>query len=653
MESTEDSTAPATGLDANLTLGQEAMSSLDKTITAARDHHFSTQYKEGFWVEELESNATITSEFVFLIHFLGIEDRYRDKREKIRNFLLHIQRDHGGWDLFYGGPPDISCTIEAYIALKMLGVSPHEPAMEKARKVIAELGGVNSARVFTKIFLAMLGQSSWDDIPAMPVEVILLPNWFYFNVYEMSSWSRGTVVPLTMVYAHQPVWPLSEEHSVQELFTPTDRDLSIKSQKPGFNWPNAFLFIDKTLKTLGKPGWKPLRKTAMKKALRWTLDHQEPEGDFAGIQPAMFNSILALHLEGYSLDDPILTKAFEAVDRFLIEQDDRLSMQACVSPLWDTAIAANALLDSGVPEDHPSVAQACDWMLTKQVTRRGDWRFKNPGTPAGGWAFEFFNDGYPDCDDTAEILMALDRCKVQDEKHKRREMDRALTWLFSMQSANGGWAAFDRDNDHALFNEIPFADHGAMLDPPTVDVTGRILWMLGRIGHATDAPRVRRAIDFIYSEQEYDGCWWGRWGVNYIYGTWLVLTGLHAIGEDMTQPRIRKAVEWIKSHQNEDGGWGETCDSYLDPKLRGQGHSTCSQSAWALMALIETGEAESDTAAKGVQYLIEQQLEDGSWYEDYFTGTGFPGHFYIRYHMYRQFFPLMALSRYRTALRSG
>ncbi|QPJ61876.1 MAG: squalene--hopene cyclase [Candidatus Nitronauta litoralis] len=656
MESTEEPTTPDTelnqDLDSPLENLQQNSTALDNTIAAARDYHFSTQYKEGYWVEELESNATITAEFVFLMHFLGIEDRYRDRREKIRNFLLQNQREHGGWDLFYGGPPDISATIEAYIALKMLDVSPHDPAMAKARKVIEDLGGVRSARVFTKIFLAMLGQSSWDDTPVMPVELILLPNWFYFNVYEMSSWSRGTVVPLTMVYAHKPVWPLSEEHSVPELFTPADRDLSVKSTKPGLNWPNTFLFIDKTLKTLGKLGWKPLRKAAMKKALRWTLDHQEPEGDFSGIQPAMFNSILALHLQGYSLDNPIMVRAFEAVDRFLIDREDHTLLQACVSPLWDTAIAANALMDSGVQEDHPSIVQACDWMLTKQVTRRGDWRFKNPGTPAGGWAFEFFNESYPDCDDTAEILMALDRAKLQDEKYKQREMDRALNWLFSMQSTNGGWAAFDRDNDHELFNEIPFADHGAMLDPPTVDVTGRILWMLGRIGHPTDEPRVRQAIDFIYSEQEHDGCWWGRWGVNYIYGTWLVLMGLRSIGEDMTQPRIKKASDWIKSKQNEDGGWGETCDSYIDPKLRGQGHSTCSQTAWALMGLIETGEAGSNAATKGVQYLIDQQQEDGSWYEDYFTGTGFPGHFYIRYHMYRQFFPLMALSRYRTALQS-
>ena len=656
MESTEPSSPPVSGSEpSSNSEGNNAgpgIRSLDAAIAAARDHHFSTQYEEGYWVEELESNATITSEFVFLQHFLGIEGRYRDRRDKLRNYLLSIQREHGGWDLFYSGPPDISATIEAYTALKMLGVSPHDPAMVKARKVIADLGGVRKARVFTKIFLALLGQSSWDDVPVMPVELILLPNWFYFNIYEMSSWSRGTVVPLTIVYAHQPVWPLPEEVSVPELFTPEDQDLSIKSKGPGLNWPNFFLWVDKTLKSLGTLGWRPLRKTAMRKALRWTLDHQEPEGDFSGIQPAMFNSILALHLLGYPLDHPLLVKAFEAVDRFLIERDDHLLLQACVSPLWDTAIAANALMDSGVPGDHPSVVQACDWMLKKQVTKRGDWRFKNPGTPAGGWAFEFFNENYPDCDDTAEILMALDRTQLPADSNKSREMDRALTWLFSMQSSNGGWAAFDRDNDHELFNQIPFADHGAMLDPPTVDVTGRVLWMLGRIGHPVDDPRVRRAIDFIYSEQEADGCWWGRWGVNYIYGTWLVTMGLKSIGEDMQQPRIRKTVEWIEAHQNEDGGWGETCDSYINPKLRGQGDSTCSQTAWALMALVELGEVENEAAQRGVDYLIAQQQENGSWYEDYFTGTGFPGHFYIRYHMYRQFFPLMALSRYRNARQS-
>ncbi|MDH5763761.1 MAG: squalene--hopene cyclase, partial [Nitrospinota bacterium] len=412
-------------------------------------------------------------------------------------------------------------------------------------------------------------------------------------------------------------------------------------------WPNFFLFVDKVLKFLGKSPIKPLRSLALKRALKWTLDHQEPEGDFSGIQPAMLNSMMALKLMGYKNDDPLLIKGFQAIDRFIIRRDDQLIFQACVSPLWDTSISCNALMDAGVPGDHPNIVKAGEWMLTKQVTRPGDWMVKNPNTPPGGWAFEFYNEPYPDCDDTAEILMALERTAIGDTEWKEKEMQRAFTWLFSMQSSNGGWAAFDQDNDHELFNQIPFADHGAMLDPPTVDVTGRVLWMLGRINHNPNDPMVQRAIRFIKSEQEDDGCWFGRWGVNYIYGTWLVLTGLRSIGEDPSQAYIRKAAEWLKEHQNEDGGWGETCRTYEEPHLRGKGKSTKSQTAWALMGLMEADATESPAVKRGIDYLIQQQKADGSWYEDQFTGTGFPIHFYIKYHMYQIFFPLMALARYR------
>ncbi|MEE8260527.1 MAG: squalene--hopene cyclase, partial [Nitrospinaceae bacterium] len=482
-------------------------------------------------------------------------------------------------------------------------------------------------------------------------EIILLPKSFYFNIYEMSSWSRGTVVPLTIVAAHKPVWPLKPEQAPREIFTSADQDLSVKSKKSGWNWPNCFLFIDKVLKFLGKSPIKPFRGWALKRALQWTLDHQEPEGDFAGIQPAMLNSMMALKLMGYENDDPVMVKGYEAIDRFIIDRGSHLTFQACVSPLWDTSLSCNALMDAGVPGDHPAIIKAGEWMLRKQVTRPGDWMVKNPNTPAGGWAFEFYNEPYPDCDDTAEILMALDRTAIPDTIWKGKEMQRALTWLFSMQCKNGGWAAFDQDNDHALFNEIPFADHGAMLDPPTVDVTGRILWMLGRINHDIHDPMTQRALQFIKIEQEADGCWFGRWGVNYIYGTWLVLSGLRSIGEDPSQAYIRKAADWLKEHQNKDGGWGETCRSYELPNLRGKGKSTNSQTAWAVMGLMEADATESPVVKRGMQYLVKHQKKNGSWYENEFTGTGFPRHFYIKYHLYQIFFPLMALARYRNKIR--
>ncbi|OGW13935.1 MAG: hypothetical protein A3K09_07495, partial [Nitrospinae bacterium RIFCSPLOWO2_12_FULL_47_7] len=635
---------------------------LDETITRSCGYLFSIQDPEGFWAAELESNATITAEYIFFMHFMGIPDPVRQR--KCAQYLLQHQQEDGGWNLFYGAPSNISATVEAYIALKMSGISPDRPEMSKARECIFSLGGIRATRVFTKIFLALLGQVSWDVLPVMPVEIILLPNWFYFNIYEMSSWSRGTVVPLTIIYAHQPVFKLDENQGVRELFRETDRNLSLDYSPDGLSWRNFFIFIDRSLKLFGKSSWKPFRNFALNRAKKWTLKHQEPEGDFGGIQPAMFNSLLALKCLGYSNDDPVIVKGLSAVDRFIIDKGDHLVLQACVSPLWDTSIACNALLDAGFPGDHPAlvkagewmlkkqvkrpgdwkvknpntppggwafeffnemyysnddpvivkglsavdrfiidkgdhlVLQACvsplwdtsiacnalldagfpgdhpalvkagEWMLKKQVKRPGDWKVKNPNTPPGGWAFEFFNEMYPDNDDTAEILMALHRIRFSDGDWKEKECRRALVWLLSMQSENGGWGAFDQDNDHSLFNEIPFADHGAMLDPPTVDVTGRILWLLGLLRFDREDPQVKKAIEFIKSEQEHDGCWFGRWGVNYIYGTFLVLNGLGSIGEDMTQECVTRAVDWILSRQNADGGWGETCDSYEKPHLR-------------------------------------------------------------------------------------
>ncbi len=622
---------------------------LDTAIDRTKDYLCSLQHPDGYWIAELESNTTMIAEYVFFMHFMAIWSP--ERVEKCKNTLLKTQQSDGGWPLYYGEASDISTTVESYVALRMAGMDRNAPEMVRALKCIFTQGGVRKARVFTKIFLAMLGQSSWDDLPAMPVEIILLPKSFYFNIYEMSSWSRGTVVPLTIVAAHQPVWPLKPEQSVREMFASADQDLSIQPKTNGWNWPNFFLKVDKFLNFLGKSPIKPFRGWALRRALQWTLDHQEPEGDFGGIQPAMLNSMMAMKLMGYENDDPLMVKGYEAIDRFIIDRGDHLIFQACVSPLWDTSLSCNALMDAGVPGDHPAIVKAGEWMLRKQVTHPGDWTVKNPKTPPGGWAFEFYNEPYPDCDDTAEILMALDRTAIPDSIWKGKEMQRALTWLFSMQSKNGGWAAFDQDNDHELFNQIPFADHGAMLDPPTADVTGRVLWMLGRINHDVNDPMVQRARQFIKNEQESDGCWFGRWGVNYIYGTWLVLTGLRSIGEDPSQAYIRKAAEWLKEHQNEDGGWGETCRSYKIPNLRGKGKSTNSQTAWAVMGLIEADAAESNAVKRGIQYLVKHQKTDGSWYENEFTGTGFPRHFYIKYHLYQIFFPLMALARYRNKTR--
>lgn len=626
-------------------------SELSRGIERSRDYLLSRQAGEGYWVDELESNATITAELIFFMHMTGQVDAKR--QERLARYLLKTQRDDGSWTLYYGGPCDINSTVECYMALKMAGFSLDHEALKRAKSAVLANGGIKKTRVFTKIFLALFGQISWDVPPAVPVEVVLLPDCFWMNIYEISSWSRGTVVPLSVVCAYKPVHKLEPGQGVQELFTDKDGEEDLGFHADGHlfsSWRSFFIHLDGFIKFLGKSSWKPFRHQALKKAEAWILSHQEKEGDFGGIQPAMLNSLLALHFLGYAKDHPAMVTGMEAVDRFLIDRDDHTLMQACVSPLWDTAIACNALLDSGVPADDPALIKAGEWILKKQVENPGDWSVKNPHTQPGGWAFEFYNELYPDTDDTAEILIALDRIAIPDHRWKHKESQRALTWLLSMQSKNGGWGAFDQDNDKEILNEIPFADHKALLDPPTVDVSSRILWCLGRLGFKRDHPTVLKALRFVKSNQEPDGCWWGRWGVNYIYGTFLALNGQLFMGEDMKRPFILKALAWLENCQSDDGGWGETCESYQKPELRGQGVSTASQTAWAILGLVAGGKANSPATKKGVEFLLKSQNQEGTWFEAEFTGTGFPIHFFIKYHMYQHFFPLMALSRYRNAL---
>ena len=469
-ESTDE--PPQTGTDVR---GE----ALDRSIERSREFLLSCQDEEGYWVDELEANVTISAELIFFMHFTDRLDPV--KQDQIVKYLLHLQREDGSWSLFYGGLCDINSTVEAYMALKMAGLPADQEEMVRARQAIFANGGIKKTRVFTKMFLAMFGQVSWDDCPAVPVEIILFPHGFFFNIYEISSWSRGTVVPLSVVRSLEPVLELPEGRDVQELFIENDKDLYFIPDGLLFtSWRNTFIYLDRFIKTIGKFPWKPLRKKALRKVEQWILEHQEDEGDWGGIQPAMLNSLLALHLLGFPKDHPACVKGMEAVDRFLLEKDGRLWMQACVSPLWDTAIASNALLDSGLPQDHPALVKAGEWIINKQVVKRGDWQVKNPGAEPGGWAFEFYNELYPDTDDTAEILLFLNRTEIADNRWKLSECQRAMNWLLSMQSKSGGWGAFDVDNDKEVLNEIPFADHKALLDPPTVDVTGRILWMLSK-----------------------------------------------------------------------------------------------------------------------------------------------------------------------------
>ncbi len=622
-------------------------SPLDIVIERSRDFFFREQLPQGYWWAELESNVTITAEYIMLFHFLGMVKKERER--KMANYLLSKQTKEGFWTIYYGGPGDISTTVEAYFALKLAGYAADHPAMAKARAFILKKGGVLKCRVFTKIFLALFGEFSWYGIPSMPIESILLPNWAYFNMYEFSSWSRATIIPLSIVMSERPVRKLPPWARVQEIYLrpPRPTDYTFTKEHGILTWKNIFIGIDHMLKIYEGNPIRPFKKKAMAVAEKWVLDHQEPTGDWGGIQPVMLNSVLALHCLGYANDHPAVEKGLEALANFCIEDDDVLVLQSCISPLWDTALAIKSLVDSDVPAAHPALVKASQWLLDREVRKPGDWRIKSPDLEPGGWAFEFLNDHYPDVDDSGFVMLAIKDIQVRDQKAKEEAIRRGINWCLGMQSKNGGWGAFDKDNTKHLLNKIPFSDLEALIDPPTADLTGRMLELMGAFDYSKEFPAALRALEFIRKTQEPEGPWWGRWGVNYIYGTWSVLCGLAAIGEDLTQPYIRKAVNWLKLKQNIDGGWGETCESYHDRSLAGVGESTASQTSWALLALMAAGEVHSSKVAKGIHYLIATQRHDGTWEEDQYTGTGFPKYFMIKYHIYRNCFPLMALGTYR------
>jgi squalene-hopene/tetraprenyl-beta-curcumene cyclase len=622
---------------------------LQATIASAQSWLLNDQHKEGFWWGELEANASITAEYLLLTHHLGVGEP--EKWAQMANYLRRQQTDSGYWAQYLNGPGELSTTIEAYFALKLSGEDPNAAHMVQAREWILDRGGIAKARVFTKMWLALFDQYDWDRLPAMPAWLNLLPNWFPINLYEFASWARATIVGISVISTLRPVATLPAGAGVQELWCDPKERRTFAVQTPTnlASWKGAFFGIDKVLRFMDRNHIRPFQRRALATAERWLLDRQEADGGWAGIQPPWVYAILALRALGYPLDHPVIQKSLKAFDRFTWEDEGMLWTEPCQSPVWDTGLAVIALLDSGLAADDPALQQAGGWLLQEQVFSGGDWQVKNPDTPAGGWSFEFDNDVYPDVDDTAVVLIALDGISVEDEAAKRRAMDAGTRWMLSMQSKNGGWAAFDVDNTKQFLTEIPFADFGELLDPPTADVTAHALEFLGRMGYRGEYPPAARALQFLYDLQEPDGAWWGRWGVNYLYGLGAVLPALAELGEPMTQPVVRKSIAWLRAHQLEDGGWGESSDSYADPTLRGAGPSTASQTAWALMALIAAGETDSREVARGVQYLIDHQGPDGTWDEPEFTGTGFPTDFMINYHLYRHYFPLMALGRYAHA----
>ncbi|MFG3231043.1 squalene--hopene cyclase [Streptomyces antibioticus] len=635
--------AAATDTDITIPVAAGGQEAAVRAVQRATAHLLARQDAEGWWKGDLETNVTMDAEDLLLRQFLGIRDDATTQATAL--FVRGRQREDGTWATFHGGPPDLSATVEAYVALRLAGDAPEAPHMALAAAWIRDRGGIAAARVFTRIWLALFGWWKWEDLPELPPELLYFPKWFPLSIYNFGCWARQTIVPLTVVSAKRPVrpapFPLDELHTDPDLPNPP-RPLA-----PLHTWDGLFQRLDKVVRGYRTVAVRRLRGAALNSAARWIVERQENDGAWGGIQPPAVYSIIALHLLGYDLAHPVMRAGLESLDRYAVWREDGSRMiEACQSPVWDTCLATIALADAGVPADHPQLVKAADWMLGEQIVRPGDWSVRRPQLPPGGWAFEFHNDNYPDIDDTAEVVLALRRVKHHDPQRMEKAIARGVRWNLGMQSRNGGWGAFDVDNTSRFPNRLPFCDFGEVIDPPSADVTAHVVEMLAVEGLSHD-PRTRRGIAWLLAEQEPDGSWFGRWGVNYVYGTGSVVPALTAAGLPARHPAIRRAVGWLERVQNDDGGWGEDLRSYQDPaRWSARGASTASQTAWALMALLAAGEKDSKAVERGVAWLVETQREDGSWDEPYFTGTGFPWDFSINYHLYRQVFPLTALGRY-------
>jgi squalene-hopene/tetraprenyl-beta-curcumene cyclase len=620
---------------------------LAEVIAEARAGLKSWQRPDGHWVFELEADATIPAEYVLLEHFLGEIDQALD--DKIAAYLRAGQAEHGGWPLYAGGDLDISATVKAYFALKLIGDDPEAPHMTRARAALLARGGAVRCNVFTRITLALFGQVPWRAVPVMPVEIMLLPRWFPFHIDKVSYWSRTVIVPLLILMALKPRARNPRGVGIEELFvTAPEAERDYISDSTGSGWKRFFLAVDGVLR-LAEPHFpKRARRRALERALAFVTERLNGEDGLGAIFPAMVNAVMALDALGYPEDDPDLAIAKQALRKLLIDKGDFAYCQPCLSPLWDTALACHALMEASAPGTEAAVRRGLDWIAERQVLDAiGDWARARPNVRPGGWPFEYRNDHYPDVDDTAAILCALHRAGPE---RYRDAIARGVEWVLGLQSRNGGWGSFDADNTHHYLNNIPFADHGALLDPPTADLTARCVSALSQIGYSREHPALAKALAYLRREQEPDGSWFGRWGTNYIYGTWSVLSALNAAGEDMTQPYVQKAVAWLKSRQQADGGWGESCGSYWPERKDEAVASTPSQTAWALLGLMAAGEIESDPAARGVAFLRAAPRRDGKWDEELYNAVGFPRVFYLHYHGYSAYFPLWALARYQNLM---
>jgi squalene-hopene/tetraprenyl-beta-curcumene cyclase len=622
---------------------------LDQAVARAQKHLLDLQFSQGFWKGELEADATVTAGYIPLMYFMDTLDSLR--QAKAVQYIKSQQRPDGTWSTFAGGPGDLNATIQCYFSLKLSGISASDPLMVKARDFVLAQGGIDHSHTFTKMLLAPLGQYEWERLPSMPPEMMFLPNWFYLNIYEFASWARATIVALAVLLTTRPVRQVPEQLRIDELYIkPRPKGLTLNKQVPLLSLGRFFLFLDESFKVWDKMPWQPGRKMALKRAEEWIVAHQEADGSWGGIMLPWVYSLIALKSLGYGLDHPVIVKGLKGMEGFIKEDAAEMRLEPAVSPIWDTGLAITSLLDSGLAPDDPALVKAARFLIEKQIRVGGDWQVKNSKAEPGAWAFEFDNNSYPDVDDTAVVALALSRVKLEDAEAKEQAIRKAVAWNLSMQSNNGGWAAFDLNNDKKVLAHIPFADFMTPLDPTSVDVTAHMVELLGSLGYDGDFVPLQRAISFIKKEQEADGSWYGRWGVNYIYGTSAALVALRQVNENMSLPYIQNAARWLASCQNQDGGWGESPYSYQDPQTRGKGPSTVSQTAWALLGLICCGQQYQAVVESGVDYLLKGQRQDGTWDEDGFTGTGFPRAFYLRYHLYRTYFPLMALSRSRQFL---
>jgi squalene-hopene/tetraprenyl-beta-curcumene cyclase len=652
---------------------------LRQSIALSREALFDRQDADGYWVGELEGDSILQSETVLLLAFLGWHDLRLAAGAARR--LLETQRAEGGWSQYPRGPIDASASVKAYFALKLVGYDPSSEPMQRARRAILAAGGADAVNSFTRYYLALLGQISYDQCPAVPPEFVLAPRWFPVNLYRISAWSRTIFVPLSLVWAYRPVRRVDPRRGIRELFLREPKDwpplvcpgktLSAKF----FSWDRFFRRLDRSIKQAERCRFTPLRRRAIDAAKTWMFERFEKSDGLGAIFPPIIWSIVALRAMGYADDSEPMRYNLQQLESLAIEEGPSIRLQPCKSPVWDTALSLRALAASGAPSNHSAVERATRWMLDREATEPGDWSKTVRAAAGGGWYFEHANEFYPDVDDTAMVLIALGEqlggasiggesliaqrrsANLRDARRTADALDRAngairrgLAWTRAMQNRDGGWGAFDRNNDRELLCRVPFADHNAMIDPSTPDLTARVLEALAAHGARCGDRAVDRAVAYLRKTQQADGSWFGRWGVNYIYGTWQTIVGLAAVGVGTNDHAVANAVNWIVAHQNSDGGWGESPDSYADPSLRGQGPTTASQTAWALLGLMAGGAARHPAIERGLRWLIESQNDDGVWNETEFTGVGFPLVFYLRYHMYPHYFPLLALSRAAEAL---